>query len=171
MGGRKKTGPVLEKNARVRSSYGTQSLTVSEIVIKTLNCPKGAWPDGAKKLRKQKTFKGVDIEYAAHAFVCQVRSPRFDRRWKTEKKAGSAIILWVELLKISIMKMVKTDVAFENDKKFVLDLKEIEHKCFGDCYPIDSMKPMRIERTFFNNADRETEEAMREKYKNPKALE
>lgn len=38
--------------------------------MKTLNCPKGHGPMALKKLNKQKTFKGVDIEYTAEAFVC-----------------------------------------------------------------------------------------------------
>lgn len=38
--------------------------------MKTLNCPKGHGPMALKKLSKQKTFKGVDIEYTAEAFVC-----------------------------------------------------------------------------------------------------
>jgi putative zinc finger/helix-turn-helix YgiT family protein len=38
--------------------------------MKTLNCPKGHGPMELKNLNKQKTFKGVDIEYMAEAFVC-----------------------------------------------------------------------------------------------------
>ncbi len=38
--------------------------------MKTLNCPKGHGPMTQKKLSKQKTFKGIDIEYLADAFVC-----------------------------------------------------------------------------------------------------
>ena len=38
--------------------------------MEALNCPKGHGPMAHKKIRKQKTFKGVDIEYSADAFVC-----------------------------------------------------------------------------------------------------
>lgn len=34
------------------------------------NCPKGHGPMGLTKLQKCKTFRGIDIEYAAEAFVC-----------------------------------------------------------------------------------------------------
>lgn len=44
--------------------------THGETIMKTLNCPKGHGPMVLKKLNKQRTFKGVDIEYAAEAFVC-----------------------------------------------------------------------------------------------------
>jgi putative zinc finger/helix-turn-helix YgiT family protein len=38
--------------------------------MKTLDCPKGHGPMAIEKLRKQKTYRGVDIEYTAEAFVC-----------------------------------------------------------------------------------------------------
>jgi putative zinc finger/helix-turn-helix YgiT family protein len=38
--------------------------------MKKLNCPKGHGPMELKNLNKKKTFKGVDIEYMADAFVC-----------------------------------------------------------------------------------------------------
>ncbi len=38
--------------------------------MKTMNCPKGHGPMSARQLQKQKTFRGVDIEYMAEAFVC-----------------------------------------------------------------------------------------------------
>lgn len=38
--------------------------------MKTIHCPKGHSPMEAKKLYKEKTFKGVDIAYEAEAFVC-----------------------------------------------------------------------------------------------------
>ena len=38
--------------------------------MKTLNCPKGHGPIVLKQLQKEKTFKGVDIEYMSAAFVC-----------------------------------------------------------------------------------------------------
>jgi putative zinc finger/helix-turn-helix YgiT family protein len=40
--------------------------------MKTIHCPKGHGPMGLKKLHKEKTFKGVDVSYAAEAFVCPV---------------------------------------------------------------------------------------------------
>ena len=38
--------------------------------MEALNCPKGHGPMAQTKIKKQKTFKGVDIEYSADAFVC-----------------------------------------------------------------------------------------------------
>jgi putative zinc finger/helix-turn-helix YgiT family protein len=38
--------------------------------MKTMNCPKGHGPMALKKVKKQNTFKGVDIEYTADAFIC-----------------------------------------------------------------------------------------------------
>jgi putative zinc finger/helix-turn-helix YgiT family protein len=38
--------------------------------MKILNCPKGHGPMEQKPINKRKTFKGVDIEYVADAFVC-----------------------------------------------------------------------------------------------------
>ena len=40
--------------------------------MKTANCPRGHGPMELKKLHKEKTFKGVDIDYMAEAFVCPV---------------------------------------------------------------------------------------------------
>ena len=40
------------------------------IRMKILNCPKGHGPMEQKQLKKQKTFRGVDIEYVADAFIC-----------------------------------------------------------------------------------------------------
>jgi uncharacterized protein YbaR (Trm112 family) len=42
----------------------------SNIGMKILNCPKGHGPMEQKQLKKQKTIKGVDIEYVAGAFIC-----------------------------------------------------------------------------------------------------
>jgi len=38
--------------------------------MNALNCPKGHGPMAQKKMKKQKTFKGVDIEYSTDAFIC-----------------------------------------------------------------------------------------------------
>lgn len=38
--------------------------------MKVLNCPKGHGPMEQKKLKKEKTFKGVDIQYLADGYVC-----------------------------------------------------------------------------------------------------
>ena len=38
--------------------------------MNALNCPKGHGPMAQKKIKKQKTFRGVDIEYNADAFIC-----------------------------------------------------------------------------------------------------
>jgi hypothetical protein len=38
--------------------------------MKTINCPKGHGPMEQKTGKKQKTFRGVDIEYVADAFIC-----------------------------------------------------------------------------------------------------
>ena len=38
--------------------------------MNALNCPKGHGPMAQKKMKKQKTFRGVDIEYCADAFIC-----------------------------------------------------------------------------------------------------
>lgn len=38
--------------------------------MKTINCPKGHGPMEQKQLEKQKTFKSVDLEYMANAFIC-----------------------------------------------------------------------------------------------------
>jgi hypothetical protein len=38
--------------------------------MKTINCPKGHGPMEQKTAKKQKTFRGVDIEYVADAFIC-----------------------------------------------------------------------------------------------------
>ncbi len=38
--------------------------------METLECPKGHGPLALKKLPKEKTFKGVDINYTVEAFVC-----------------------------------------------------------------------------------------------------
>jgi hypothetical protein len=40
------------------------------IKMEKLNCPKGHGPMEEKQLKKQKTFRGVDIEYVADAFIC-----------------------------------------------------------------------------------------------------
>ncbi len=40
--------------------------------MKALNCPKGHGPMALAKLQKQKTFRGVDIEYVAEAYVCPI---------------------------------------------------------------------------------------------------
>jgi putative zinc finger/helix-turn-helix YgiT family protein len=40
------------------------------IIMKALNCPKGHGPMEQKRLKKQKMFKGVGIEYMADAFIC-----------------------------------------------------------------------------------------------------
>jgi hypothetical protein len=40
------------------------------IRMKILDCPKGHGPMEQKQLKKQKTFRGVDIEYVADAFIC-----------------------------------------------------------------------------------------------------
>ena len=38
--------------------------------METIQCPKGHGPMKPKQLKKQMTFRGVDIEYVADAFVC-----------------------------------------------------------------------------------------------------
>jgi hypothetical protein len=40
------------------------------IRMKILDCPKGHGPMEQKQIKKQKTFRGVDIEYVADVFIC-----------------------------------------------------------------------------------------------------
>jgi putative zinc finger/helix-turn-helix YgiT family protein len=40
------------------------------MIMELLNCPKGHGPMAQINITKQKTFKGVDIEYSADAFIC-----------------------------------------------------------------------------------------------------
>jgi hypothetical protein len=54
------------------------------INIKTMNCPKGHGPMEQKTTKKQKTFRGVEIEYVADAFIC----PECGLEAGTVKSAG-----------------------------------------------------------------------------------
>lgn len=40
--------------------------------MKSLNCPKGHGPMGLKTIKKDITFKGVDLTIETEAFVCPV---------------------------------------------------------------------------------------------------